>query len=110
MILALGAWGVVRLLDALLARPRGVEHFVAGLAYVLNPYVGDDQQPDDRLLTAYAALPWMLLAVHRGVAPAQLVVARGARADAGRERRRGNAATVAWVLVAPALLLLYEVR
>src|SRR4051794_19041771 len=30
LVLALAAWGVVRLLDALLGRPRGVAHVVAG--------------------------------------------------------------------------------
>src|ERR671913_2289365 len=38
-VLAMAAWGVVRLLDALAGRPRGVAHAVAGLLYVLNPYV-----------------------------------------------------------------------
>src|SRR5205807_54282 len=42
-LLALGAWGVVRLMDALLqgryGDRRGVAHLVAGAIYVLNPYV-----------------------------------------------------------------------
>ena len=37
-LLALAAWGTVRLLDALLGRPRGAAHLVAGLLVVLNPY------------------------------------------------------------------------
>src|SRR5439155_5317405 len=38
-ILALAAWGIVRLLDALLGRPRGAGHVVAGLMVLLNSYV-----------------------------------------------------------------------
>src|SRR3954454_217571 len=39
-LLALGAWGVVRLLDALLPeRVRCAAHLVAGLLFVFNPYV-----------------------------------------------------------------------
>ncbi|HEY1590151.1 MAG TPA: alpha-(1-_3)-arabinofuranosyltransferase family protein [Solirubrobacteraceae bacterium] len=109
-VLAIGAWGVVRLIDALLARSRGVEHVVAGLAYVLNPYVVTIGNRTTIFLVAYAALPWMLLAVHRGVHnprgwrwPAALALLLAASGGGV------NAATVAWVLVAPALLLLYEV-
>src|SRR4051794_14727024 len=39
VVLAAAAWGVVRLLDALYGRPRGVAHVVAGLLVLLNPYV-----------------------------------------------------------------------
>lgn len=38
-LLALCAWGVVRLLDELLGRPRGVAHVVAGAVAVVNPFV-----------------------------------------------------------------------
>ena len=38
-ILFAGAWGVVRLLDALLDRPRGAPHVAAAVLFVLNPYV-----------------------------------------------------------------------
>src|SRR4051812_2708639 len=37
-LLALAAWGAVRLLDALVPRPRGVAHVVAGVLFVVNPY------------------------------------------------------------------------
>ena len=109
-VLSLGAWGMVRLLDALLARPRGVEHLVAGLAYVVNPYVVTIANRTSVFLTAYAAVPWLLLAVHRGVRrprswwwPAALALLLAASGGGV------NAATVAWILVAPGVLLLYEV-
>src|SRR5436190_17218740 len=43
LLLALSAWGVVRLMDALLqdryGSHRGVAHLAAGAIFVLNPYV-----------------------------------------------------------------------
>ena len=38
-LLALAAWGTVRLLDALLERERGAAHLIAGAIVLLNPYV-----------------------------------------------------------------------
>ncbi|HEX5910135.1 MAG TPA: alpha-(1-_3)-arabinofuranosyltransferase family protein, partial [Thermoleophilaceae bacterium] len=38
VILALAAWGTVRLLDALMPGPRGAAHVVAGALMVFNPY------------------------------------------------------------------------
>ena len=38
-LLALAAWGVVRLVDALLGRRRGVAHLAAGAVTLLNPFV-----------------------------------------------------------------------
>jgi arabinofuranan 3-O-arabinosyltransferase len=108
-ILAIGAWGVVRLLDALLARGRGREHCLAGFAYVFNPYVVTMSNQTTVNLVAYAALPWLLLIVHRGLrhprdwwwpaAFALIVVSIGGGV---------NAATLAWLLVGPLLLVVYE--
>ena len=66
-VLALAAWGVVRLLDALLDRARGAPHVAAAVLFVLNPYVAVYAGRTSITLLAYAALPWLLLAVHRGL-------------------------------------------
>jgi len=109
-VLALAAWGVVRLLDALLARPRGIEHLIAGFAYIFNPYVVTLSNETTVFLVAYAALPWLLLAVHRGLRhprgwwwPAAFALILASSGGGV------NAATVAWVLVGPLVLLAYEV-
>jgi arabinofuranan 3-O-arabinosyltransferase len=107
-LLALAAWGVVRLLDALLDRERGAAHLIAGAIVLLNPYVVVFTNRTSVTLLGYAALPWLLLAVHRGVrdgrrwwwpaAFALLVASTGPGV---------NAAVTGWVLLGPALLLLY---
>ncbi|HEU4657644.1 MAG TPA: alpha-(1-_3)-arabinofuranosyltransferase family protein [Capillimicrobium sp.] len=107
-LLLLAAWGVVRLLDALLGRPRGVAHVVAAAAFVLNPYVVTYTSRVSVSLLAYAALPWLLLFVHRGLRErgwlwpalfALVVTSSGGGI---------NAAVTAWALLGPLLLLLYE--
>jgi hypothetical protein len=111
-LLALGAWGVVRLLDALLPdRGRGVAHVVAGLMFVLNPYVVVFSSRTTITLLGYALLPWLLLVVHRGVHAGErrwfwaaafglLVTSSGGGV---------NAAVTGWLLVGPLLLAVYEV-
>ena len=110
-LLALAAWGTVRLLDALLtARQRGAAHLVAGALMLLNPYVVVFTNRTSITLLGYAALPWLLLAVHRGVrvprkwwwpaAFALIVASTGGGV---------NAAVTAWLLLAPAMLIAYEV-
>jgi hypothetical protein len=108
-ILALAAWGVVRLLDVLYARQRGVVHAVAGLLYVVNPYVTVYSDRASVTLLAYAALPWLLLATHQALRdprgwrwPAVFALVL-ATAGGGV-----NAATTAWVLLGPLLLVVYE--
>jgi arabinofuranan 3-O-arabinosyltransferase len=108
-LLALTAWGFVRLLDALLDAPRGAAHLAAGAISVLNPLVVVQGNRSTVTLLAYVALPWLLLAVHRGVSDAGswrwpaafalLVTLTGGGV---------NAAVTAWALLAPAMLLLYE--
>jgi arabinofuranan 3-O-arabinosyltransferase len=107
-LLALGAWGTVRLLDALLTRRRGVAHVVAGLLVIVNPFVVVYANRTTVTLLATAVLPWLMLAVHRGArAPgwrwpaafALLVIASGPGI---------NAAVTALMLLGPALLLVYE--
>jgi arabinofuranan 3-O-arabinosyltransferase len=109
LLLALAAWGTVRLLDALLSSRRGVAHAVAGLLFAINPYTVIYAQRTSVTLLGLAVLPWLLLAAHRGLgeprrwlwpaALALLVASSGAAV---------NAAVTAWVLVAPVLLVLYE--
>ena len=96
-LLALAAWGDVRLIDALAGRPRGAAHVVAGLLYLLNPYVVVFTAARRVTLLGYAALPWLLLSVHRGLrAPrgwwwpaafALVVTLHRRRRQRGRDRR-----------------------
>ena len=109
-LLALAAWGIVRLLDALLGRPRGIAHLVAGAVILLNPFVVTYANRTTVFLLAYAALPWLLLVVHRGLRESHrwrwpaafglLVAASGGGI---------NGAATAWMLLGPVLLLFYEV-
>ncbi|HWI70593.1 MAG TPA: alpha-(1-_3)-arabinofuranosyltransferase family protein, partial [Baekduia sp.] len=108
-IFALAAWGVVRLLDVLMTRERGVVHLVAGALYVVNPYVTVYADRASVTLLAYAALPWLLLATHQALRdprgwrwPAVFALVL-ATAGGGV-----NAATTAWVLLGPLLLVVYE--
>ncbi|HEV3379122.1 MAG TPA: alpha-(1-_3)-arabinofuranosyltransferase family protein, partial [Thermoleophilaceae bacterium] len=115
LVFAISAWGMLRLLDALVGRPRGLPHLLGAGFYLLNPYTVIFTGRTSLILLGYAVLPWLLLVVHRGV-----------RAS-GRWRDWGgwwwaaafalvltsigggiNAAVVGWMLVGPLVLLLYE--
>jgi arabinofuranan 3-O-arabinosyltransferase len=108
LILALAAWGAVKLMDELAGRPRGVAHAVTGLLFLLNPYVVVFSARTSVTLLGYAALPWLLVCVRRGIhanpwwwaaAFALVVTASGGGV---------NAAVTAWMLAGPLLLALYE--
>ena len=86
LIFAISAWGVLRLLDAFVGRPRGVAHLVAAAFYLLNPYTVIFTGRTSIALLGYAALPWLLLIVYRGVRVAR-AGATGA-AGGGRPRSR----------------------
>jgi arabinofuranan 3-O-arabinosyltransferase len=115
LIFALSAWGVLKLLDALLGRPRGIAHAVAAAFYVLNPYTVMFTGRTSVTLLGYAALPWLLLIVYQGVraghgwrdwrawwwAAAFAVVVTSIGGGI-------NGAVVGWMLVGPLVLLLYE--
>ena len=109
LLLGLAAWGVVRLMDGLYRPERGVAHLVAGLLYLLNPYTVIFTSRGTVTLLAYAALPWLVLAAHRGLANP-----RGWRWPIGfaliltLAGGGVNAGVIAWTLVAPAALLVYE--
>ena len=115
LLFALSAWGMLKLLDAFVGRPRGLPHVIGAGFYLLNPYTVIFSARTSVVLLGYAALPWLLL-----------VVLRGVRAAHGWRDWRGwwwaaafaliltstgggvNAAVVGWMLVGPLLLLAYE--
>src|SRR4051794_20051951 len=108
-VLAAAALGVLRLLDAMVGRPRGAAHVAAAALYVVNPYVAVYANRTSVALLAYAALPWLLLAVHRGLREPRgwrwpAVFALALTCTGGGV----NAATTAWLLVGPLLLAGYE--
>ncbi|MEA2435526.1 MAG: arabinofuranan 3-O-arabinosyltransferase, partial [Thermoleophilaceae bacterium] len=108
-LLALAAWGVVRLLDALLERPRGVAHVAAGVLFAVNPYVVVFASRTTITLLGYALLPWLLLVVHRGLRDPGRWWWAGAFALLVTSTGGGvNAAVTGWLLVGPLLLVLYE--
>jgi hypothetical protein len=109
LLLALSAWGMVRLLDALVGRPRGAAHVAGGVLFALNPYVVTYAGRTSIALLAYAALPWLLLCVHRGVRDPRGLWWPAAFALILTSTGGGvNVAVTAWLLLGPALLLAYE--
>ena len=114
-LFALSVWGILKLLDALIGRPRGAAHVVAAAFYLLNPYVTVFTARTSITLLGYAALPWLLLITHHGV-----------RATRGWRGWRSwwwasafalvltssgggvNAAVVGWMIVGPLVLMAYE--
>jgi arabinofuranan 3-O-arabinosyltransferase len=108
-LLALAAWGAVWLLDELLSPRRGVSHLVAGALYALNPYVIVWSSRTTTFLIGYAALPWLLLVVKRGVRDPSRLWWTAAFALIVTSTGGGvNAAVTAWLMIGPALLLVYE--
>src|SRR5437588_670797 len=115
LMFALAAWGVLRLLDILVGRPRGLVHAVAAAFYLANPFVVVYTTRTSLVLLGYAGLPWLLIAAHRGVhAAARWRDWRGwwwAAAFALVLTSTGggvNAALVGWMVVGPLVLLVYE--
>ncbi len=104
LVLFLAAWGAARLMEEL-GGPRAL----AAVLYVLNPYVVIFTARTSITLLGYAALPWLLVCVARGLrggvswrwpaAFALIVTASGGGV---------NAAVTAWVLLGPLLLAGYE--
>src|SRR4051812_49752953 len=109
--LALAAWGMVRLLDALVGRPRGAAHLAGGLLYMLNPWVVTYMGRTSITLLASAALPWLLLCVHRGLREPRGLWWPAAFALVLTSTGGGvNVAVTAWLLVGPALMAVYDAR
>jgi arabinofuranan 3-O-arabinosyltransferase len=107
----LAAWGVVRLMEATWERDRGLAHAAAAVLFVVNPYVTVYADRTSVALLAYAALPWLLLCVNRGVRdphgwrwPAAFALVLTATGGGV------NVAVTGWVLVGPLLLVVYELR
>src|SRR4051794_19048305 len=109
LLLAAGCWGMVRLAEALGAARTSVGAATAGLVYLLNPYVVVFANRTTVTLLAYALLPWLVLVARRGVRqptrwrlPA-LFALLGTASGGG-----GNAAVVAFALLGPLAVGLYE--
>ena len=111
-VLALAGWGMLRLLDQLVGRPRGIVHLVATAFWVVNPYTTVFTARTTITLLGYAALPWLLLCVQQGVrrrqgwrawwwpaAFALIFMSTGGGV---------NAAVVFYMAIGPVLLMLYE--
>ncbi|MGH2857452.1 MAG: alpha-(1-_3)-arabinofuranosyltransferase domain-containing protein, partial [Solirubrobacteraceae bacterium] len=109
-LLALAAWGTVRLMDELLSRRRGVAHLVAGAVFMVNPYVVVFTARTTVFLLAYAALPWLMLIAHRGLREPRRWRWPAAFALVVTSTGGGvNATVTALVLLGPIALVLYEV-
>jgi arabinofuranan 3-O-arabinosyltransferase len=111
-VLFLAAWGMLLLLDQLIGRPRGIVHLVATAFFVLNPYTTVFIARTTITLWGYAALPWLLLAVYRGVRTSRGWKAwwwPGAFALMFMSTGGGvNAAVVFYMAIGPVLLMFYE--
>ncbi|HEY5396047.1 MAG TPA: alpha-(1-_3)-arabinofuranosyltransferase family protein [Trebonia sp.] len=111
-VLALSVWGLLKLLDVLIGRPRGVAHLVATAFYLLNPYTVVFTARTTITLLGYAALPWLLLAVYHGVRthrgwrawwwPAAFALIFDSTGGGV------NAAVVFFMAVGPVVLMVYE--
>ena len=109
-LLLLAAWGAVRLMDALLERPSFVASSGAALLFALSPYVVLFTSRGTVTLLAYAALPWLMLAVHRGLTEPRAwrmpaVIGLVLASTGGGV----NAAVIAFALLGPLALAAYEI-
>src|SRR4051812_4067601 len=107
LVLFLAAWGAARLMEEL-----DGARVVTALLVLLNPYVVVFTARTSITLLGYAALPWLLLCVLRGLRCALPAGKRWAAAFALVVTASGggvNAAVTAWVLLGPVLLALYAV-
>ncbi len=110
MLLALAAWGAVRLVDALHGDRRGLAQLVAGAVFMVNPYVVVFTARTTIFLLAYAALPWLMVIAHRGLREPRRWWWPAAFALVVTSTGGGvNATVTALVLLGPVLLVLYEV-
>ena len=110
LILGFGAIGVSRLIAALWNRSDSLARLLGGLVFVLNPYVVTQMNRGTITLLAYMVAPWLMVAAHRALLEPRrwrwpifagiLVAAAGGGV---------NAAVLAWVVLAPVLLIFYEV-
>ena len=108
-LLLLAGWGAIRLMRALYPSGGRVAEAAAALVFVLSPYVVLYTSRGTVTLLTYAALPWLMLAVHRGlrdprgwVWPAAIGLLLAASGGGV------NAAVIAFALLGPLALLVYE--
>jgi arabinofuranan 3-O-arabinosyltransferase len=108
-LLLFAGWGVIRLMRALHPAGGRVAEAAAALVFVLSPYVVLYTSRGTVTLLAYAALPWLMLAVHRGLReprgwlwPAAIGLLLAASGGGV------NAAVIALALLGPLALLAYE--
>jgi hypothetical protein len=108
-LLFLAALGMVFLMRALLGRRDTVAELGAALVFALNPYVVLFTSRGTVTLLASTGLPWMMLAAHRGLRdprgwrwPAFLGLLMAATGGGV------NAAVIAFALLGPLLLVVYE--
>ena len=92
-----------------LPRPRGIAHVAAAVLFAVNPYTMVLANRTTATLVGYAALPWLLLCVHRGLRDPRRWWWPAAFGLVLTSTGGGvNAAVTAWILPGPLLLLLYE--
>ena len=108
-LLFLAGWGAIRLMRALFPAAGRVGEAGAALVFALSPYVVLYTSRGTVTLLAYAALPWLMLAVHRGLRdprgwywPAAIGLLLAASGGGV------NAAVIALALLGPLALLVYE--
>ena len=108
-LLAVAAVGMVALLRALVNPVIGVAHVTAGVLYIVCPYVAVVTNRTSVVLLAYAVLPWLLLAVHRGLRePSSWRWPAGAALLLAAAGGAVNAGSLVWLLLAVLLLVAYE--
>ncbi len=115
LMFALAVWGMLKLMDVMFDRRRGIAHAVAATFFLFNPYTVVFTGRTSITLLGYAALPWFLIVVHHGVRSvtrwrdwrgwwwAALFALTLTSIGGGI-----NAAVVGWMLVGPLVLLIYE--
>jgi arabinofuranan 3-O-arabinosyltransferase len=108
-LLALAAWGTVRLIRALHPQPGVVGQVLAGVLYLANPYVIVIASRTTVTLLGYVALPWLMLVTHRGLRERSWWLAAAFALIATSTAGGVNAAVTAFVLLGPVILALYEV-
>ncbi len=108
-VLAVAAIGAAHLIGLLLERRSAPAQLAAGAVVLLNPFVVTYANRTTVTFLAYAALPWLMVAVYRAVREPRgwrwpAIIALLITASGGGV----NGAVTAWMLLGPALLALHE--
>ena len=108
-ILALGAWGVVRLVERLFPSRSQSAGFIAGLIFITGPFITIGLNRGTSWLLAASLLPWLLLWTSKGLASPSSWIAPSVVALLLAAAGGGlNAAVLVWLVVALALFGLFE--